>query len=110
MILASTWGLLRDAVQLSLDTVPPNINAAQVRSCLEELPGVAGLHDLHIWPLSTTETALTAHLVLPKGNPGDSFLLEATNRLRERFGIGHVTLQIETGPESGCALASSTAV
>ncbi|WP_375275319.1 cation diffusion facilitator family transporter [Methylorubrum thiocyanatum] len=110
VILASTWGLLRDAVQLSLDTVPPNINAAQVRSCLEELPGVAGLHDLHIWPLSTTETALTAHLVLPKGNPGDSFLLEATNRLRERFGIGHVTLQIETGPESGCALASSTAV
>ncbi|MEE7494774.1 cation diffusion facilitator family transporter [Methylobacterium oryzae] len=110
VILVSTWGLLRDSVRLSLDAVPPGIDTAEVRSCLEGLPGVRGLHDLHVWPMSTTETALTAHLVTLDGHPGDAFLMDAARRLRERFGIGHVTLQVETDPANGCALAPDEVV
>ena len=62
-------------------------------------PGVSATHDLHIWPMSTTETVLTAHLVMPGGHPGDHFLEETQGMLRERFGIGHATLQIETAPD-----------
>ncbi len=73
-------------------------------------PGVAGLHELHISAMSTTETALTAHLVMPGGHPGDGFLMATAHGLEHRFGIGHVTLQIETDPQTACALAPAHVV
>lgn len=105
VIVWSTWGLLRDSLAMSLAAVPPGIDPTAVRHHLEALQGVTALHDLHIWSMSTTETALTAHLVIPDGHPGDGFLMDAAKRLRERFGIGHITLQVETEPDNGCALA-----
>lgn len=97
-----TWGLLRDSVKLGLNAVPDGIDEGAVRTCLCDLPGVAGVHDLHIWPMSTTETALIAHLHMPAGHPGDHFLHEAAHRLEHRFGIGHTTLQVETGGGKHC--------
>jgi cobalt-zinc-cadmium efflux system protein len=104
VILWSTWGLLRDSVQMSLDAVPAGIDPSGVRSYLEQLPGVAKLHDLHIWPMSTTETALTCHLVMPGGNPGDAFLMTTAHELKHRFAIGHTTIQIETDEAAACEL------
>lgn len=103
-IVWSTWGLLREATALSLAAVPPGVPADEVRAYLAALPGVARIHDLHIWPLSTTETALTCHLVMPGGHPGDRFLAETANALRHRFAIGHATLQIEVDAGAACAL------
>ena len=97
-----TWGLLRDSVKLGLNAVPDGIDEGAVRACLCDMPGVAGVHDLHIWPMSTTETALIAHLHMPAGHPGDHFLHEAAHRLEHRFGIGHTTLQVETGGGKHC--------
>jgi cobalt-zinc-cadmium efflux system protein len=97
IILWSTWGLLRDSITLALAAVPRNIELAKVKACLEELPGVARAHHVHVWGMSTSEVALTAHLVMPGGHPGDDFLTAAAHELRERFGIAHPTLQIETG-------------
>ncbi|MBK3405186.1 cation transporter [Methylorubrum populi] len=105
VIVWSTWGLLRDSLRMSLAAVPPGLDPAAVRRHLEELAGVAAIHDLHIWPMSTTEVALTAHLVMPGGPPGDAFLMRAAGEMRERFGIGHVTLQVETSEAAACALA-----
>lgn len=96
VIVWGTWGLLRESTAMSLAAVPSGIDPAAVRAYLAGLPGVASLHDLHIWPMSTTETALTAHLVLPGGHPGDAFLVETCHELGHRFRIGHATLQIET--------------
>jgi cobalt-zinc-cadmium efflux system protein len=93
----STWGLLRDSVKMGLLAVPDKIDEGKVRGYLEGLPGVTVVHDLHIWPMSTTETALTAHLVMPGGAPGDMFLHEIAHELEHRFHIGHATVQIETG-------------
>ncbi len=90
----STWGLLKDSVRMSLLAVPDSIDEALVRDYLAGLPGVAAVHDLHIWPMSTTETALTAHLVMPGGG-GDAFLAQVSQELEERFGIGHATVQVE---------------
>ena len=84
--------------------MPPGIDPEAVRSFLAGLPGVARLHDLHIWSMSTTEVALTAHLVMPEGHPGDRFLTGAAHELQHHHGIGHVTLQIETDPATVCAL------
>jgi cobalt-zinc-cadmium efflux system protein len=98
-----TWGLLKDSVKMALHAVPENIDEASVRRHLADLPGVAAVHDLHIWPMSTTETALTAHLVMPGGQPGDAFLHELAHDLEHRFGIGHATVQVETG-EDDCGL------
>jgi cobalt-zinc-cadmium efflux system protein len=81
-----------------------------VRRYLTSLPGVGGLHDLHIWSISTSETAMTAHLVMPAGHPGDPFLMETCHTLRERHKIGHATLQVETSAETVCALASEAVV
>jgi cobalt-zinc-cadmium efflux system protein len=92
-----TWGLLRDSVKLALLAVPDSIDEAAVRGYLAGMPGVAAVHDLHIWPMSTTETALTAHLVMPQGQPGDAFLHDIAHELDHRFGIGHATVQVETG-------------
>ncbi|AWN42574.1 cation diffusion facilitator family transporter [Methylobacterium durans] len=105
VIVWSTGGLLRDSVRMSLAAVPPGLDPAAVRRHLEDLAGVAAIHDLHIWPMSTTEVALTAHLVMPGGAPGDAFLMRAAREMRERFGIGHVTLQVETSEAAACALA-----
>jgi cobalt-zinc-cadmium efflux system protein len=76
-----------------------------VRAWLASRPGVASIHDLHIWPISTTETALTAHLVTPGGHPGDAFLIETCQLLLEHFRIHHTTIQIETSAHNNCALA-----
>jgi cobalt-zinc-cadmium efflux system protein len=99
-----TWGLLKDSVKLALLAVPDSIDESAVRAYLAGLPGVAAVHDLHIWPMSTTETALTAHLVMPKGQPGDAFLHEIAHELDHAFHIGHATVQVETGHEHACHL------
>lgn len=96
-IAIGTWRLLRDAVNLALDGVPSGINGLAVRTYLSELSGVVAVHDLHIWAMSTTEPALTVHLVMPTGNPGDAFLSLVTQELHAKFGIEHVTIQVETG-------------
>jgi cobalt-zinc-cadmium efflux system protein len=105
LIVWGTWSLLRDSLAMSVSAVPAAIDPQAVRRYLESRPGVAAVHDLHIWPMSTTDTALTAHLVLPGGHPGDEFLMQATTELRHRFGIGHTTLQIEVSAETACQLA-----
>ncbi|KQO61801.1 cation diffusion facilitator family transporter [Methylobacterium sp. Leaf88] len=110
VIVWSTWGLLRDSLTLSLAAVPPGIDPAAVRSHLEGLPGVTALHDLHVWAMSTTETCLTAHLLMPGGRPDDAFLMDAAAGIRERFGIGHTTLQVETSADTACALAPANVV
>jgi cobalt-zinc-cadmium efflux system protein len=105
LIVWGTWGLLRDSLAMSVSAVPAAIDPQAVRLYLESCNGVAAVHDLHIWPMSTTETALTAHLVFPGGHPGDGFLLRAASELKRRFGIGHTTLQIEIDEETACHLA-----
>jgi cobalt-zinc-cadmium efflux system protein len=96
-----TWGLLKDSVKMGLLAVPDNIDDGEVRGYLSGLPGVGAVHDLHIWPMSTTETALTAHLVMPQGHPGDAFLHDIAHELEHRFHICHATVQVETGAHSG---------
>ncbi|MGU3404953.1 cation diffusion facilitator family transporter [Methylobacterium brachiatum] len=110
VIVWSTWGLLRDSLTLSLAAVPPGIDPAAVRSHLEGLPGVTALHDLHVWAMSTTETCLTAHLLMPGKRPDDAFLMNAAAGIKERFGIGHTTLQVETSADTACALAPANVV
>ena len=106
VIVYGTWGLVREAVGLALDAVPAGIDAAAVRTRLAGYSGVAAIHDLHIWGMSTTEVALTAHLVIPDGHPGDDFLGRVCHDMHDRFGIGHSTLQVETASGSApCALA-----
>lgn len=97
VIAIGTWNLLRDSVNLALDAVPEGIDLQAVRTYLSELPGVVGVHDLHIWAMSTTETALTTHLVMLTGNPGDAFLSRISMELHDKFGIEHSTIQVETG-------------
>lgn len=104
VITAGTWGLLRDSVRLAMDAVPDGIDRAEVERYLAGLPGVEEVHDLHIWPISTTETALTAHLVRPGTDQGDGLLLELSSVLKDRFGIGHATIQVEQDG-SCCRLA-----
>lgn len=96
-ILWGTWRLLRDSVNMALDAVPPGIELTKVRTYLASLPGVADVHDLHVWPMSTTETALTAHLVMPVAAGSDAFLNDLCGQLHDRFGIEHTTIQIESG-------------
>jgi cobalt-zinc-cadmium efflux system protein len=95
VIVYATWGLIRGAISLALDAVPEGIDAAAVRAHLAAMPGVAAIHDLHIWGMSTTETAMTCHLVMPGGHPGDAVLGRLARELAERFGIHHSTIQIE---------------
>jgi cobalt-zinc-cadmium efflux system protein len=99
LIFWQTWGLLHETVEMSLAAVPRAIDYDAVTAALEGLPGVARVHDLHIWAMSTTEPVLTAHLMIPGGHPGDGFLVAARTMLHERFAIGHTTLQVETGGE-----------
>jgi cobalt-zinc-cadmium efflux system protein len=105
VIIYGTWDLVRQAIGLALDAVPEGIDAAAVRAHLAALPGVAAIHDLHIWGISTTETALTCHLVMPGGHPGDAALSQVARELEERFGIHHATIQIELADSDEiCAL------
>ena len=106
----ATWGLLRDSVGMSLQAAPPGLDVEEVSTFLLSREGVSDLHDLHVWPMSTTETALTAHLLTPGGYPGDPFAAKVAAELKETFGIGHVTLQIETDPATPCALESDHVV
>ena len=95
VIVWGTWDLLKQSLTLSLLGVPRGIAVPEVRRTLEQMPGVARVHQLHVWAVSRTETALTAHLVMPAGHPGDGFLAGVQRDLEERFGIGQATLQIE---------------
>ncbi len=105
VIVYGTWDLVRSAIGLALDAVPEGIDAAAVRAHLAAMPGVAAIHDLHIWGISTTETALTCHLVMPGGHPGDAALGRLARELEERFGIHHATIQIELADsDEVCAL------
>jgi cobalt-zinc-cadmium efflux system protein len=110
IIIFGTWGLLRDSMAMSLSAVPTGIDSGKVSRFLAGRPGVAAIHDLHIWGMSTTETALTAHLVMPAGHPGDAFLIELCETLRTRFSIGHATFQIELSPDNACALAPTNVI
>ncbi|MFA7306374.1 MAG: cation diffusion facilitator family transporter [Hyphomicrobium sp.] len=105
IIVWGTWSLLRDSVAMSLSAVPPAVDAAGVHAYLQSVEGVKALHDLHIWSMSTTDVALTVHLVMPSGHPGDAVLVEICHELEHDFGIGHATIQIETDEATACALA-----
>ncbi|MDA8248990.1 MAG: cation diffusion facilitator family transporter, partial [Rhodospirillales bacterium] len=105
VIVVGTWSLLRDSVNLSLDAVPPGIHQDEVGDYLRALPGITEVHDLHIWAMSTTETALTAHLVREDAAADGGLLQRITHEVRERFGIGHATVQFETADTAHrCAL------
>lgn len=99
LIFWSTWGLLSEAVRMSLAGVPRDIDVEAVLEALSSLPGVETVHDLHIWPMSTSETAMTAHLVIPGGHPGKGFLADVQASMKERFAIHHITIQIELEDE-----------
>ena len=111
VITAGTWGLLRESVNLSMDAVPAGIDPAAVAHFLAGQPGVQSLHDLHIWAMSTTENALTVHLVMPPAPSNDAFLRDLEHELHERFGIEHTTVQIERGDDGiECRQAPSEAI
>jgi cobalt-zinc-cadmium efflux system protein len=110
VIVWGTWGLLREAINHSLDAVPAEIDPGDVEKFLGALPGVDAIHDLHIWAMGTTETALTCHLVMPQGHPGDEFLQRLCDQLHEKFGIAHPTVQIELGTSGTCKLAPAHVV
>lgn len=96
VIAIGTWGLLKDSVNLALDAVPEHIDRADVETYLAALPGISEVHDLHIWGLSTTDTALTVHLVRPGTSADDALITTVTRELHERFGINHATFQMES--------------
>ena len=104
VILAGTWNLLRNSVGMSLDAVPSGIKPDEVGDFLRQQPGVVAIYDLHIWPMSTTETALTCHFLMPGGHPGGEFLVQLAHQLHERFSIGHATIQVESDEHIVCAL------
>jgi cobalt-zinc-cadmium efflux system protein len=108
IIVWGTWGLFRESIAMTLNAVPSSIDTGKVKSYLAALPGVSQVHDLHIWSMSTTEAALTAHLVMPQGAPGDGFLTKLAEEMAERFKIGHTTIQIECGDD--CRLAPDNVV
>ncbi|MES2153114.1 MAG: cation diffusion facilitator family transporter [Pseudomonadota bacterium] len=107
LILVSTWALLGESLRMVLAAVPDNVDQADVSDFLLARPGVSGIHDLHIWAMSTTETALTAHLVMPAGYPGDAAIDTIVAHLKADFSIHHVTLQVEQGTtDHDCSLHS----
>ena len=108
VIVWGSWSLLRESFELSMQAVPKGIVLAEVRTYLESLPGVAGAHHLHVWAMSTTENALTVHLVFPGGHPGDAFLAQICGALSHKFKIHHPTIQVETAEGASCAVGSAT--
>lgn len=109
VIVAGTWGLLRESLDLALSAVPSNVDLDAVERYLLGRPGVVAIHDLHVWGMSTTESALTAHLVMPAGYPGDAYLDEIVETLEHRFAIQHSTLQIEQGHTNHACVLHGTA-
>jgi cobalt-zinc-cadmium efflux system protein len=105
VILYTTLDLLRDSAGLAIDAVPKNIDPHAVKAYLTGLPGVCEVHDLHIWPMSTTETALTAHLVMSSLPADDRLIRQASDELHDQFNIGHATLQCESDSGEVCRLA-----
>ncbi len=111
VIVAGTWFLLRESLDLALQAAPAAVDVSKVRDYLATLPGVSEVHDLHIWGMSTTETALTAHLVRPEAGLDDALLARACAELRRRFDVHHATLQIESGAQDHpCGLAAHDTV
>jgi cobalt-zinc-cadmium efflux system protein len=110
VIVWGAWGLLTDSFNLAMDTAPRGVNVSEVRDWLAHLPGVEEVHDLHVWAMSTTETALTAHLIRPANGDADAFLHAACEELANRFRIGHATLQVETDASQACRLAPAEVV
>ncbi|MCP3470323.1 cation diffusion facilitator family transporter [Bradyrhizobium sp. CCGUVB1N3] len=110
VILWSTTGLLRSSIDMSMAAAPRGTDLDAIKTLLIQRPGVSDIHDLHVWPISTTETALTCHLVMLGGHPGDAFLMETAQLLKTSHRIGHTTIQIETGQDNGCALAPDDVV
>jgi cobalt-zinc-cadmium efflux system protein len=111
VVVFGTWQLFQDSLHLALDGVPQGIELQAVETYLREIPGVIDIHDLHIWAMSTTETALTVHLVMCEEARGDKFLTQTAQKLQEIFSIPHATIQIETGnPLYPCCLADPTQV
>ena len=110
VIVWGAWSLLREALGMALAAVPAGIEPAEVRAHLLGQDGVVGLHDLHIWAMSTTETALTVHLLMPRGHPGDAALNAICDDLARRFRIGHATLQVETDSGTVCRLETAHAI
>lgn len=110
VILYGTWGLLKRALNLALQAVPENVDRDGVERFLKSLPGVKAFHDLHIWAMSTTQAALTVHLVMRPGEIGDSFLADVAKRLRDQFEIQHSTIQIEPESAPRCELAADERV
>ncbi len=103
VVLVGTWSLLRDALHLAMDGVPRHIELGEVRAFLAGLPDVDAVHDLHVWAMSTTEVALTVHLVMPWRDCPPAFLAGLDHELEERFGIAHATVQLEPAADSTCA-------
>jgi cobalt-zinc-cadmium efflux system protein len=110
VIAVGTWGLLRDSVNMSLHAVPPRCDPDAIGAFLRAHDRVAAIHDLHVWPMSTTETALTVHLLIPTGYPGDDFAADIAEALKKKFSIAHATIQIETDPEVDCAVGCDETV
>jgi cobalt-zinc-cadmium efflux system protein len=111
VITYGTWSLLAASINLALDAVPANIDRHAIEAYLASLPGVSEVHDLHIWAMSTTEVALTAHLVRPGAVLDDGLLGHAAHELHDRFGVGHCTIQVESGdPDHPCRLAPAEVV
>jgi cobalt-zinc-cadmium efflux system protein len=106
----TAFGLLRSSFGLALDAVPPSVDRQAIAEWLAMRPGVTAVHDLHIWALSTTSAALTAHLVIPGGHPGDAYLDRLADELNDKFKIGHATLQVEMGDAAECRLAAPNVV
>lgn len=102
VIVWGTWSLLRDSVNLALDAVPEGIDLQEVRDYLLGLTDCRDVHDLHVWAMSTTENALTAHIVIPNSVNDDALIKQTSSELHKRFGIEHATLQIEYGTDAGC--------
>ena len=106
----TAFGLLRSSIGLSLDAVPDSVDRREVAEWLQARPGIDAVHDLHIWSLSTTAIALTAHLVMPKGHPGDAFLDLLAHDLNNSFRIAHATFQVEIGDAAECRLSPANVV
>jgi cobalt-zinc-cadmium efflux system protein len=107
-IIAATWSLLRQSVALSMDAVPAGLDTAKITACLAAVPGVISVHDLHVWPVSTTEAALTAHIVRAEPSNDTKLLAAAQHELEEHFGIEHATLQLETADfDCNCAFSAA---
>jgi cobalt-zinc-cadmium efflux system protein len=105
IIALGTWGLLRESVNMSLQAAPVGADPIEIEDFLRARDSVEDIHDLHVWPMSTTETALTAHLLVPSGYPGDQFVADIALALRHAFAIDHTTIQIEVDDDVPCALA-----